>query len=940
MQYHLCIIFQFKIASKCIERHSLQGSFSAKDLNSGTDTVMASSLLVLKDFRHRYLCIDEFGKLIFGDNGDCFILSPLGHCGFLLQHSNGLFVTLSGNNLVLGNNGTPIELYADFDRRKLFPPLLISIDLWDSVNSTTKHSFDRHFYDAVVAFKLPTGAFLASQRSTDVLIPAKGPLRFDRLTKLLTLIEVGLPRHVFASWPLRCYLQATSDGLYLSNCHDKLAANVEVPCCTEEIILDMPSIINNHHPHVQFPSHIWSSHATHLVSVHHHTGNLIFRSQHSCHGHEIFDARLSSSNKLRFLHSNKNNATMEKISRDDHDAEEGIRYVTCNWPSASCISHGKPSEFQFELVALKPNFILTAHGCLITSKIPLSWAGASKAVPLFAPPSSATTSAIDYLYASWTFEHHGDCVYSICNAATGHHLYVEHSGALRMDGDAAVQYPDGRTLFIVEAESLICGQDDSLYDGGIEAFIKSSSDQKLVGFTIKTRDKKEGGYQLRLCALPDGRITTTSTRIKASRWELFAIIDKAAAVNGTFNPLERQLQCHILNRPAESHKTGAVSTSSLRRSISCHSALNSRCSNGGNKHHMEATASPLSSSSLSSSPSLMRPRSMSVLPGIEETNEKSTVTSNLIRDKDDDACNETDDMDDSSPGFMSYLGQSSLHGRRCMSESALNVRYINICMGCIVYFSTSVNIIRQHLPFADIQELHDKKPKFLAELRHPPQRAFGWGIKSAASVQDIACTAWSTNALIQHTMVSTLACQEINQQHDNPTCDHQPVSEVPNKVLDVSSLRKSLPDEISDCLGRELELLSTQRESTKLSFKQLHKASMQSNDSNIPSWAESYVMSDAIIDDDMLPEELAESYLCTNCQGSGGLLLPLDPDINPRHHRFLQAMGRRQFGGVRRRRRRGGAQMPDLVSLVLNMTKNGLIFLGLVKCMLSFKNAK
>lgn len=71
-----------------------------------------------------------------------------------------------------------------------------------------------------------------------------------------------------------------------------------------------------------------------------------------------------------------------------------------------------------------------------------------------------------------------------------------------------------------------------------------------------------------------------------------------------------------------------------------------------------------------------------------------------------------------------------------------------------------------------------------------------------------------------------------------------------------------------------------------------------------------------------------QSYVCTACHGSSGLLLPLDPEINPRHHRFLQAMERRQFGRVRRRNGRGP---PDAVVAGLQVVKNGLVFFGVFK---------
>ena len=56
-----------------------------------------------------------------------------------------------------------------------------------------------------------------------------------------------------------------------------------------------------------------------------------------------------------------------------------------------------------------------------------------------------------------------------------------------------------------------------------------------------------------------------------------------------------------------------------------------------------------------------------------------------------------------------------------------------------------------------------------------------------------------------------------------------------------------------------------------------------------------------------LAEEVDEDdqldvYICNACAGNSGLLPVLDPEINPQHFRYLQAMQRIQYGRVRRRR--------------------------------------
>lgn len=70
-----------------------------------------------------------------------------------------------------------------------------------------------------------------------------------------------------------------------------------------------------------------------------------------------------------------------------------------------------------------------------------------------------------------------------------------------------------------------------------------------------------------------------------------------------------------------------------------------------------------------------------------------------------------------------------------------------------------------------------------------------------------------------------------------------------------------------------------------------------------------------------------QSYVCAECKGSTGLLLPLDPEVNPQHYNFLEAMERRQFG---RQRRRVGRD-PDPLTVGIQIAKTGLILFGTLK---------
>lgn len=140
----------------------------------------------------------------------------------------------------------------------------------------------------------------------------------------------------------------------------------------------------------------------------------------------------------------------------------------------------------------------------------------------------------------------------------------------------------------------------------------------------------------------------------------------------------------------------------------------------------------------------------------------------------------------------------------------------------------------------------------------------------------------------------------------------------------VQELGRKLPTEVAACIASELHLLATAPQPTKLSYRQVAKAQ---ESGSAPAWAEKFVH--AGVAEELLAEDTLESSLCTHCQGASGLLLPLDPYINPRHHDFLAAMERRLRGGGRRRRGRMG----DVWLQGLQMAKHSVIFFGLVRCM-------
>jgi len=327
-----------------------------------------------------------------------------------------------------------------------------------------------------------------------------------------------------------------------------------------------------------------------------------------------------------------------------------------------CKVGGKPTSLHLELVSTKPSLIVTAHGTLLGARS-LPMGRASETLCCLSRPESSDLRA-----ATWLLEDHGECIYTIRSADSGRYIYLGNHGVLTMSGSNEIEYPDPRTLFTVEmawtdpvgiVDGICCALD------GADGFIAPKQDQRAFGFVIKTVAKVDR-QQLCLCALPDGRITTTYSKRPLSRWELFTITDKEILLNSSLRPLDR-----LENQPVASLRTIA-----LRRSISCQT-IESSCRNS------------LPSSSQSVSSSALVPSSG--LPGILEAEEELLIS-----------------VKSGLPGAVKTGEVLSIRGnRRCMSESALT------------------DLVHQQ-----------PTSKALAALCNPSAKKSGWGVRSAATIEE------------------------------------------------------------------------------------------------------------------------------------------------------------------------------------------------------------
>lgn len=79
---------------------------------------MSSCLVSLRDHKGRYLRSDNTDNLVFTEEGDAFRLARLGANTVCLQHEHGTWLTLEAEQLSLGSQPVPLELYVNLEKRK------------------------------------------------------------------------------------------------------------------------------------------------------------------------------------------------------------------------------------------------------------------------------------------------------------------------------------------------------------------------------------------------------------------------------------------------------------------------------------------------------------------------------------------------------------------------------------------------------------------------------------------------------------------------------------------------------------------------------------------------------------------------------------------------------------------------------------------------------
>jgi hypothetical protein len=694
---------------------------------------------------------------------------------------------------------------------------------------------------AGLAFRLPTGSFISSTPEGDVA-SLSGPLRNDRACKLFTPLEAAVPLHAAHRWPLRCSLN-TNGGVYVSNCRGKAAVNADTACCSEQFLLDLPPMATTGLRGLEARTEgcmLWTCDGTHLASGNLATGQVLFRSQHSCVGSEQWEAQLLPGNYISF-------------TQPGQKEKSPAASMTCEWPKVELAYDAKPTALSLEISnGDSPALILSAHGKLVSAVRPCGARGPGKLQCIDVGPGLDA--------ACWELNHCGDGLYTICHTTTGEMLHVLSDGglALRRPEDMLQPFPHVSTMFMIElswAEVPAADIGAAAAAAGFvsEDFLVTTDDDVVLGFTIRTAMRVDGRH-LCLSCLPDGRISTSYAASRPSRWDLFTIADKQAVLQSPLKPLDRLAA--QASPPTDEHAVHA-----LRRSSSCQASLQSRSHehNGLPDEHVVLTTTP------------RRQHRENSLPNISEH-----VESKHAENDDNEGCNF---LKAAEWDLQTHLTRE----RRCMSDSMLTD-------------------LRRHPP---------STPKWLAAARQPPSVPSGWGIISAATVQEQACHIICVEAVLNFSC--HLSCEDNVGQSL------------------VEFLSDTLPEEVLGRVLAEASLLTSPAEPTKLSYRHLLKAAAGGH---APVWAEQFVPD--VYDDveDALPEELAESFICVSCRGITGTMLPMDAAVNPLHHRFLNEMERQRFGGVRRRRQHHRRQ-GDGILAGLRLAKNTLIFLGAVRCLIA-----
>lgn len=197
--------------------------------------------------------------------------------------------------------------------------------------------------------------------------------------------------------------------------------------------------------------------------------------------------------------------------------------------------------------------------------------------------------------------------------------------------------------------------------------------------------------------------------------------------------------------------------------------------------------------------------------------------------------------------------------------------------------------------------------KGLAELRRAaPRRPVGWGISSAATLQDLACQQLCTFFIYG------------DVYHKGST------KAVPQAARD-RLMALGVPDELAIAVQTHLKHVLRRPRSKKVLLREVQKHAEHAGEKIAP-WIQERI------------DEAAESglppgvgHLCGECKA---LVVPMQATVNPKHHAYLRAQQRRMFG------RGAGGDGGDPIIASLKLAKYVVGFYGMARCVAALMKKK
>lgn len=374
---------------------------------------------------------------------------------------------------------------------------------------------------AEMAFRTLDGKFLSSSKDGTVVASTES-IRDCRHFKIFKLTEVLVPVSANFLWPLRCSL-GTKDGRFVSNASGILSADACVACCSETFLIDIPTSSKLKKGSVWIEDTVlWTGDARHVISGAVGANCVVARDQHSCAGHDEWSLRLLPNNSVQLHRLEDIKSQTSKIFR-----------LSCAGNIIKYSDSGAATSLKIEMRDDAPSFLVGAHGGLVCSR--------PSATPLHGRVTSSL-ECCDQRYTrvddvGWIIRHHGDDIYSIVDATSGHQLYVTSAGDLRLclPEDMVDPFPHAGTIFKLNfAWTCPSGRlfSDIAENQVLQGFVAPQREAVFLGFTI-TSVIKIDGRRLRLTTLPGNRLTTIFENSRLTRWDLFSIVDKQAVLKSS-----------------------------------------------------------------------------------------------------------------------------------------------------------------------------------------------------------------------------------------------------------------------------------------------------------------------------------------------------------------------------------------------------------------------